>query len=210
MHRIGATAGVDCRDHVHWCRSSIDLELGLIVTFRHARRSEADGEFGEATLDDPVGCRELFVVVDETKTKIGGRHAGCTSAGAGITDEVGHIGPVRALHDANAAIGVGDTRGARRLQRDAEEAGVGPFPDIAAEILKPVLVAAEAADRLRVERAGTRPVGLRLVARDPGLRRIDRVDQRERFVADFLAGCKHPFLVGGKAMQDPGLVCQPA
>jgi hypothetical protein len=116
----------------------------------------------------------VFIFDHQTKTKISGRHACGAASGAGIANKVGHIGPVGALHDTNAAIGVGDACSPRRLKLHAKKAAVGPFPDIAAEILQAVVVAAKCADRLRVERAGTPPVSFGLVTRDPGLRGIGR------------------------------------
>ena len=110
--------------------------------------SEPDAKLERDFLDHPAKCRQPFVFNHQAKAEIGWRHAGGAAARAGIPDEVGHVGPVRALHDANAAIGVGDLRGPVRSQRHAEEAGIGPFPDVTTDVVEAVLVTPERAGRL--------------------------------------------------------------
>jgi hypothetical protein len=71
-----------------------------------------------------------------------------------------------ALYDPDAAIlGFGQFM-ARSIQGDPDKAGIGPLPDIAGDIQQSVLIAAEAADRVRL------PVdrllrGLALVTAEP-------------------------------------------
>jgi len=136
---------------------------------RHPVDSEFRAKLERDLLDNPIERRQLRVH-DQPKAEIGRRHAGGAAARARVSDEIGHIGPVRALHDADAAIGIGDLRRPCLLQHHAKEAGVGPFPDIAADVVEAVLVATERADRLRVKCERAHPVGFGLIARDPGLR----------------------------------------
>src|SRR5215471_18915976 len=87
---------------------------------------------------DPVHEGRLFAHQPEAET--GGRRAGCAAAGTRIANEVGDIGAMGALGDANAAIGM-PLHGAALLVEGATlEAGRSPFPDIAREVQKSVLV----------------------------------------------------------------------
>ena len=49
--------------------------------------------------------RPALIFHHEPKAEVGRRHARGAATCAGIPDEIGHVGSVRALHDANAAIG---------------------------------------------------------------------------------------------------------
>src|ERR1051325_5370241 len=120
---------------------------------------------------DARPCAAASGFNDEAKAQMRRRPAGGAAAGARIADEVGHVGAMRALDHANAAIGVGHAH-RFAVERYANETTRGPFPDVAADVEQSVGVAAEGADRLRRrhEAGGTGRLGL--VTRDPGLRRV--------------------------------------
>jgi hypothetical protein len=126
--------------------------------------------------------------------------------GAGIADEVRDIGAVRALGDADPAIGALLDHATGLVQHNAFEAGRGPFPDIAGEIGEAVLVDAERAEG--PGRAVVVAAGLALIAGDPAFRRIVVVDG-EAVVAEFAAGSERPFGVGRQPAMLAGLAGQP-
>jgi hypothetical protein len=84
----------------------------------------------------------------EPEAKIGRRHARCATDRLRVPYEVGHVGAMRALHDANSAVRVGDLP-ASAVERRPDEAGVGPFPDVPGEVVQSLAVGAECAAWLR-------------------------------------------------------------
>jgi hypothetical protein len=86
----------------------------------------------------------------QAEAEIVRRHAGRTAAGAGIADEVGDIGAVLTLDDANAAIRCARYGLSGIVKPVAREAGRGPFPDVTGDVDEALLVDAEAAVSARL------------------------------------------------------------
>ena len=63
--------------------------------------------------------------------------------------------------------------------------------------------------RLGIDGEGLRPIRFGFVARDPGLRRVGGIDQRQRLIGRLLARREDPFLVGGQTMQNTRLPGHP-
>src|SRR5262249_55171239 len=97
----------------------------------------AEASLGPDEFTPPSAGR---VVTHETETQIGWGRADGAAAGTGVADEVGHVGAVAALDDADTA--VDDGRGAVGIKFHVAIAGVGPFGDRAGEAEKPVLIGA--------------------------------------------------------------------
>src|SRR5688500_17385266 len=104
----------------------------------------------EAFNDQPSGMMPLD---HEAEAKIRRWHACGTASGPGVPDEIRHVGTMRALDDANTALGIRDLD-AVPVQRRPHEAGVGPLPHVAGQIGQSVAVDAECAGRLWRDRTG--------------------------------------------------------
>src|SRR5215207_2563592 len=70
------------------------LDQRMARAERYLVGSEVDTELERHLFDHPVECGQLLVLDNQTEAEIGGWHAGGAATGAGVPDEIGHIGPV--------------------------------------------------------------------------------------------------------------------
>lgn len=89
-----------------------------------------------------------LIIPHQPESEMGGRGANGAAARLRVVDEIGNIAAMFAGDDPHPAIDRGSLIGAAGgVERLANETGIGPFPDIAGDVEKSVLVGTKGTER---------------------------------------------------------------